>query len=100
MRNSQRNQRWLFQKREDLGDGDEQKGCLQISEESAWEDRLDLFFVATKGLIKNNNCVKSLGHESSAPHEAKFSELKMVQSMAAPMRCWIFHDLEIKKENS
>lgn len=36
------------------------------------EDRLDLLCVARKGLIKNNNCVKALRHESSAPHKAVF----------------------------
>ena len=32
MMNSQRNQRSLFQKREDLGDGGGHESCLQISE--------------------------------------------------------------------
>lgn len=48
------NQRSLFQKREDLGDGGGHESCLQISEECQVEERLDLFWVVPEGSIKHN----------------------------------------------
>ena len=49
------------------------KGC-QV------EDRLDLFWVAPQGSIKQSWCVKASGHESSPPHRDQFSELRAVQA--------------------